>query len=71
MEINLKGYLANEGISLAAFAAKLQCSISHLAGVICGSAVCGKRLARDIEKATAGIVKAENICKKRKRVIKK
>lgn len=68
MEVqNLKAYLANVGMTIREFSEKVDCSPRYLARLSSGELIPSKRLARDINQATNGIVKlktkAEN-CKK-------
>ncbi len=62
--INLKAYLANEGMTLKDFSAKLQYTHCYISDVIHGRANPSKRLIRDISKATNGIVKLETKLRK-------
>lgn len=56
--MTLAAYLAREGVSMRAFARKVGCSAPMICNVIAGREVPGVALARRIEAATGGRVKA-------------
>lgn len=59
--MKLKVYLVLKKISITDFSKHLRCTRDHLSRVINGSKRASKRLAKDIEEATNGEVKAEEI----------
>ena len=64
--MKLKVFLVLNKISITDFSKKLRCTRDHLSRVINGSKRASKRLAKDIEEATLGEVKAEEIIKEYK-----
>lgn len=64
--MDLRDYLHFQRISVTEFAQMLGCSRTHLSEIIHGKRIPGKWLAKDIERATNGEVKAEELLKKSK-----
>ena len=54
--MDLREYLFRERMSITEFAQKLEVSRAYMSRIVNGYSIPGKRLARDIEKASAGIV---------------
>ena len=54
--MDLKQYIEGSDLRIANLAEMLDCSLSHLYGVIAGRKKCGRLLARAIEKVTKGKV---------------
>jgi hypothetical protein len=63
--MELKVWLAKNRITVVEFSRIVDYSRGHLSGVINGSYKCGRRLAKTIEKATKGEVKAEELMTKK------
>lgn len=61
--MELKIYLVRNKMSITDFSKKLRYSRDHLSRVINGTKRPSKKLAEDIEKATNGEVKAEDLLK--------
>lgn len=59
MFMRLKSYLAEKKMLLKDFCKEVGCTYSHLSGVDSGKRIPGRRLAKDIEIATGGLVKFE------------
>lgn len=55
--MNLKAYLANIDMKMYEFAQIIECDPKYLCCVMKGKKFAGKRLAKDIEAATGGVVK--------------
>jgi DNA-binding transcriptional regulator YdaS (Cro superfamily) len=58
-------YLYKNKITVKKFSEILECSRPHLSDIIHGRRIAGKRLAKDIEEATEGQVKAKDLLKKK------
>lgn len=57
MEVsNLKSYLANIGVTLKDFCEIVECDDKYMSKLMHGKANAGHRLARDVNKATDGLV---------------
>jgi transcriptional regulator with XRE-family HTH domain len=71
MEVtNLRAYLANIGMSMKQFADMLECDRTYMSLIANGRRLAGRRLAKDIEEATGGVIKLKtnpNKCGPRKR----
>ncbi len=61
--MNLKEYLFLHRINIGDFAKRIQCNRSYFSRIVNGHLKPGKRLANDIEEATKGEVKAEELLK--------
>jgi plasmid maintenance system antidote protein VapI len=59
--VNLRDYLYHNRISVTEFAKNIDYSRGHLTSIINGKLRPSKKLARQIEKATNGEVKAEEL----------
>lgn len=59
--MKLREYLKLNNLTISAFADQIEYSRPHLSRVLTGKLKLGKKLARDIEKATNGQVKAHEI----------
>lgn len=64
--MKLKVYLVLNKRSITDFSKHLGCTRDHLSRIINGSTRASKRLAKDIELATQGEVKAEDVLKEYK-----
>lgn len=64
--MNLRNYLFNKRISVTKFSKMLGCSRVHLSGVINGQRLPSLMLAKSIELATNGEVKAESLLQENK-----
>ncbi len=64
--MDLREYLFRERMTVADFARKLDYSRVHISGIVNGTLNASAKLARAIEKATEGKVKAEIFVKKKK-----
>lgn len=62
--MELKLYLVRNKISITDFSKKIGCHRSYLSEIVNGTKIPGKRLAKDIELATNGEIKAEELLKK-------
>lgn len=60
-KMNLKGYIYSCNMTINEFAAKINCNRAYFSRLINGHVKPGKRLAADIERATNGDVKAEDL----------
>lgn len=65
--MNIKEYLFLHRMSVNEFAEKIKCSRSYFSRLINGHVKPGKRLAEDIEEATNGEVKAQDLLTEMKR----
>jgi transcriptional regulator with XRE-family HTH domain len=63
--MKLKDYLYHNRISIQDFADRLEYSRTHLSQIVNGQSFPSKRLAKAIEQATAGKVKAEDLLKEK------
>lgn len=63
---NLRSYLAEVGMSMKEFSQLVDCHHTYLAQIAKGTKTAGRRLARDIEKATDGIIKLKTRPRSRK-----
>lgn len=61
--MNLKDYLYLHRMTVNEFAEKIKCNRCYFSRLINGHVKPGKRLANDIERATNGDVKAEDLLK--------
>ena len=59
--MNLREYLKQNNLTISAFADQIEYNRSHLSLVLSGERKAGKKLSRDIERATNGQVKAHEI----------
>ena len=58
MEIlNIKAYLANKGMTFKEFATALDVDDKYMSSIASGARIPSRRLARDIEIATEGVIK--------------
>jgi transcriptional regulator with XRE-family HTH domain len=62
-DMNLKDYIFLNRMSVNEFAKKIKCSCSYFSLLLNGHIKPRKRLAQDIEEATEGKVKAEELMK--------
>ena len=58
-QMNLREYLFINRLTVTEFSKKVDCNRPYMSGIIHGRIKPSKRLARDIEEATNGEVKAE------------
>ena len=61
--MNIKEYLYLNRMSVNEFAGRINCSRSYFSRLINGHVKPGKRLAKDIEEATNGKIKAKDLLK--------
>ncbi len=61
--MDLREYLFRNRLTVKGFSDKIDCSRNHLSSIIHGRFKPSKRLAKDIELATNGEVKAEDLLK--------
>ena len=59
--MKLREYLFYNQISVTDFSKQIECSRAYLSGIIHGTRTPSKRLAKDIEAATNGKVKIEDL----------
>jgi len=59
--MDLREYLFYNRMTVKQFSEKIGCSRNHISEIIHGRRIPGKRLAKDIEIATNGEVKAKNL----------
>jgi len=60
---NLTDYLYWNKLSITDFSKKVDCTRTYLSSIINGRQVPSRRMARDIERATDGAIKAEDLLK--------
>lgn len=62
--MDLREYLFYNRITIKKFSETVECTRTHLSEIIHGRRSASRRLAKDIEKATDGQVKAKDLIKK-------
>jgi hypothetical protein len=63
--MDLRRYLFEKKISIVDFSKTIECDRAYLSKIVNGKLKPSKRLAKDIEKATNGDVKAEELLKEK------
>jgi len=64
--MNLKAYLASINVTMKDFAERLECDSRYLSQISKGRLIPGRKLARDIQKATGDVIKFDIVKKEKK-----